>query len=175
MPISIHEGKQVGLIYHFTTSNSIKKLLNTEHMNSFGCDILTFISHNDYISTTRNFMLAAEVFNNDFPSKTYNIRITFNGDIISDIYKIHPIAGATVNTPSITNINIKRVPRSTGEYEEVICPNNKPFSLKKYVTEIYVFYRNDDDILLKDEIQKMINNSGLPIKVNGGRKFTNTN
>ena len=78
----------------------------------------------------------------------------FNGDRISDIYKIHPIAGTTVNTPSITNINIKRVPRSTGEYEEVIGPKSKPFSLKKYVTEIYVFYRNDDDILLKDEIQK---------------------
>ena len=77
------EGKQVGIIYHFTTRTNIEGILSRQDTPIGLCDILGFASHNGYFSTTRDFMLLNDPFNH-FTPKTHNIRIAFDGDKLSN-------------------------------------------------------------------------------------------
>ena len=70
------EAKQVGIVYHFTSIDAIKSLLNKKAMREIGCDILTFGSLNSHFSTTRNYYLTDNPFSS-FNTDKYSIRIAF--------------------------------------------------------------------------------------------------
>ena len=169
-----NEAKQVGTIYHFTTINALKALLNKDELSKFGCDILTFYSHNTYFSTTRNYALSTDMYNNDFPLAKYNVRIAIDGTKLSNKYKIKPIAGYILNDKDIFNHskNFGRVKRSVGEYEEVVCPlkTNKYFPLKDYIVEIQILptFNELEDI---EKLKNILKQLDVDIPINTGRKF----
>ena len=75
----IKEGKQVGNVYHFTTPMNIKSILEVGILSG----------REGYISLTRNFRLPEE--KGYFNTGEYVIRITLDGNKISDNLKIEPI------------------------------------------------------------------------------------
>jgi hypothetical protein len=158
---TVDEAKQVGIIYHFTKRDNILKLLSKEFMEKeLGCDILTFMSHNGYVSTTRNFMFTDDV-TSDFNIRTYNIRIALDGDKLSNKYKVKPINGLLDNTKDVFGVdkNHIRVPHKS-EKEEVICPinNETRFPLKDYILEIQVY---NHDNTRDEEIYNVISRLGV--------------
>lgn len=104
--IAISEGKQVGVLYHFTRLSSLISMFPDFEM----------MSHQEYISFTRNYnMMDYENFKNDFSidQEKYGInrrvRIAIDGDKLSNKFKIEPY----LDKPN-------QISRSSGEYEERI-------------------------------------------------------
>lgn len=171
---NIKEAKQVGIIYHFTTIDSIKMLLNKKKMEEYGCEILTFLSNNSHLSTTRDYMLV----NSPLPTfnvSKYNIRIAINGDKLSNKYKIKPINGLHDNSKNIfgTELNFKRVKHKSEKEEVILCPKSGSFKLKEYIEEIQI-YNHDEEASQEifNTIKDIINLEKLNIKVTRVRKWT---
>jgi hypothetical protein len=119
----IYEGKQVGLLYHFTNNESLNKILDENKMiGSFmyeenGKDIYG-------VSTTRNKNL-----NYDF--KKNNIRITLDGDKLSNNYKIKP------KDYWYRQYNIPFNPQTVDEDEEtILTPKGYIYNIKNYIISI---------------------------------------
>lgn len=117
------EGKSVGLLYHFTSKNSLEKILDTNKM------VGSFLYEDDGIelwgvSTTRNKNL-------NYDNQKNNIRITLDGDKLSYNYKIVP-------TDYWRRIyNVADNPQTIDEDEEVIMtPKGFIFNIKKYIISI---------------------------------------
>lgn len=117
------EGKSVGLLYHFTSKNSLEKILDTNKM------VGSFLYEDDGIelwgvSTTRNKNL-------NYDNQKNNIRITLDGDKLSYNYKIVP-------TDYWRRIyNVPDNPQTIDEDEEVIMtPKGFIFNIKKYIISI---------------------------------------
>lgn len=169
------ESKQVGIIYHFTTLHGLKLLSDKNRMAQFGCEIFTFVSENDHLSTTRGYFLT------DTPkpfstinSKSHPIRIAFDGDRISEKFKVRPINGREDSNSDIFGVdkNYLRVPHKS-EQEEVICPDKtKMFKMKDFILEIQIKnFDHQETLKLKQEIDKIIESEGLNIFVNIVRKW----
>ena len=160
---ALFESKQVGIIYHFTTIQGLKSLSTTD---SLGCKLFTFVSHNDHISTSRSFDITSNP-HADLNSKTHPVRIAFDGDKISNLFKVLPINGLGNTDKEIfgTNLNHLRVKHKL-EQEEVICPNNRMFELLDYILEIqinsYFFKPNELDNLVEELTIKLKDNN-IPI------------
>ena len=172
--LNVDEGKQVGVLYHFTTPDAILKIMSKQETSLGLCDILGFASHNGYISTTRDYAEVNDPFGH-FTNKTHNNRIAFDGDKLSNKYKIKPINGLIQNGVDIfgTHLNPLRV-KSKSEKEEVICPykNQKIYNLKDYVLQIMINNQdNDKSLKLKNVIQKIIDDEKLNIEVVISRKW----
>lgn len=75
----IKEQKQVGILYHFTTVDSLKSILIDEGLKN---------TTNKYISFTRNFDLLNT--SDNFRIGKHIIRFVFDGDKLSTKYKIEP-------------------------------------------------------------------------------------
>jgi len=170
----VGERKSVGIIYHFTTKKGIIKLLSPS--SEIGLDVFEFISHNGTVSTTRNFMAADNISNKytDLDLCTYHIRIAFDGDKISDKYKIRPLAGLKNNDTDIFNHdkNDNRVLRNSGESEEVVySKHTKTFKLKPYIIDIQIYNCSSRDEELYDTIKKLIDDNKLNIPVSLVRKY----
>lgn len=166
----IEEGKNIGIIYHFTRFNNMIKLLKGN--KELNLEILEFISYNGYISCSRNFAMSDDIFNNDFPLSSYNIRIAIDGTKLSNKYKIKPISGLIDNDGDIFdhNNNFKRVKRETGKSEEVLLA--KKINLKDYIKEIQIYnFHNERDIDYKNKIEYLLKQNNLNIPVNLVRKF----
>jgi len=98
----IKEAKQVGILYHFTTINNLEDILKSKGLKS---DFF------DYISFTRNFNLqkTSDYF------KDHKVRLTFDGNKLSNKYKIEPFID-----------NVGKITRKYGEYEErILWPSGK--------------------------------------------------
>lgn len=83
----LNEGKQVGLLYHYTSADGLKGILSSNRINASEEYYLGVILY--YISFTRN-----KNFHNKkqkFRVKT-NYRITLDGDKLSNKYKITPFS-----------------------------------------------------------------------------------
>lgn len=169
------EAKQVGIIYHFTTLEGLKHLTDGDNLKRLGCELFTFVSKNDHLSTTRGYFLT------DSPSPfsminsgTHPIRIAFDGDKISNKYKVKPINGLSDNDSNIFGVdkNHLRVPHKS-ETEEVICPDKtKMFQMKDFILEIQIKNnRNDESLKIKEYLEKIIKEEGLNIPVNIARKW----
>jgi len=163
---SLEESKQVGIIYHFTTLSAIQKLTDKNFMAKYGCDILTFISYNNYISTTRDFMLT----NNpllDFNNSTHPVRITLDGNKISRKYKVKPINGLQNPDSKIfgTDLNHLRV-KHKSEKEEVICPlKDNIFPLKEYIIQIdFLNSSNEDEIEIFRKVKEELSNTNILVQ-----------
>jgi len=91
----VKEAKQVGILYHFTEPRKLRSIFQRNGLVS---------NLNDYISFTRNFNLQKI---SDFHDNT--VRLVFDGDKLSNKYKIEPFLDRD------NNIN-----RHIGEFEERI-------------------------------------------------------
>jgi hypothetical protein len=121
----INESKQVGNLYHFTSQdnlNSIKK-----NGIKFEKDNLNKPNIKYSISTTRD--KTGEFV--DAYALNYNIRLTLNGDSISDKYKIIP-----VNADHIWNPNSKEDVKTGLLFEERIISNIPGFLSPQYIISI---------------------------------------
>jgi hypothetical protein len=172
----INEAKQVGIIYHFTRLKNFKLISNLEFSDDFDCEIFEFLSYNGHLSTTRDFSIISIPFG-DFHTATHPIRIAFDGDKLSDKFKIRPINGLVTNDKEIfgTNLNHLRV-KHKSEKEEVICPLKKEdsFKLKEYIVEIqinaYVLKPHEVDELVK-HLQEIFDKENLKIDITVVRKW----
>ena len=113
--------------------------------------------------------MSSEIFRNDFKiSEGYTVRISLNGNKISEKYKIKPIAVYKNNDEDIfnTNKNNLRINRDSGEFEEVVLV--KEFNIKKYIKQIDIYYHNEKSKKTFEELQ----NLGLDFPINLVRKFS---
>lgn len=135
----IDEGKQVGVIYHFTQITNLKNMLDKEVMDSIGCEIFDFLSYNTHLSTTRNFQNPRLNFD---PHK-WNVRICLDGDKLSNNWKIKPINGLINNDSDIFNKDNPRVSHKL-EREEVCLNVNGKLNIKKYIKQIDIRLPSDE-------------------------------
>ena len=119
----INEQKNVGFLYHFTNSNSLNKILEEDKMTG------SFMYEENGVefygvSTTRNKNL-------NYDKNKNNIRITLNGDKLSNNYKIMP------RDYWNREYNVPDNPQTIDEDEEVILtPKHHIFNIKTYIVSI---------------------------------------
>ncbi len=138
----IQEAKQVGTVYHFTKLENLHKMLHQS-------EPFKLESHNgETISTTRNPSLNKH--NRQFAK--HGVRITLDGDKISENHKIKPLAGLIDNEDNVFHHfhNPYRVKRSSGEHEEAILKH--PFNIKPYIKHVHIMYHRDT----ADNVEKHI-------------------
>lgn len=106
----IFEGKQVGVIYHFTSIYSLYRILSASKPNLY--------TPLNYISCTRNSNMKSK----ELRLEKQCCRITLDGDKLSHKYKIKPHFDERYTVPE--------------EREERIINNHKPIELEKYIIRI---------------------------------------
>ena len=176
----INERKQVGTIYHFTTCRNLLKLIQGN--KRLNLDAFEFVSKNGFISFTRNYNATTYHFPDSYLDYTkYTIRISFDGDKISDKFKIEPIVGFIDNDNDIFNLekNYKRVKREIGDYEEVLHSKAskgnefKSAKLLPYIKDIQIYSHDYDTSLeCKNEVDKLLKKKRIDrVNVEVVRKF----
>ena len=151
------EAKQVGTIYHFTRPETIEHLADDDWQKERGGKgAWHMVGLNGHISATRNHQLSQQVPNkrHDFNlSNGYSARIVLDGDKISEKHRIKPVAGLTDNTANIfDHRNTHRVPRSSGEHEEVIDTKGTDFfHVKPYIKQIDFVHNGHEKGHMDDE------------------------
>jgi hypothetical protein len=124
----LKEGKQVGDLFHFTTVNQFKSILD---------DNFKMYSHNGVLSCTRNASLAQNIIGDISKKKGYVVRINIDGDRLSDKYIIKPILGYQYYLDPRIKFDIGKVPKSFEEQEEMVYDKKKDYvDIKKYVKSI---------------------------------------
>jgi hypothetical protein len=121
----IKESKQVGFLYHFTDTDGLLGILNTNVLRTYH----DYDMDKDFVSFTRN-----KNYLNEPGSKgkgTQLIRLTINGDKLSNHYKISPKHNI--------NRSISKTPHGSGKYnkdefEEVVDKGIK--NIKDYILSI---------------------------------------
>ena len=179
----LFEAKQVGTIYHFTKPENIIYLIDKNRQAEYGLEIFEFFSMSGNFSTTRNASLTSDFTHPILSAKKgYSVRISLDGDKISNKYKIKPIRGLNDNDFDVFGKNKERVPLKWGEDEEVIIGNNKKkdestFKLKDYILQIDIIYlpntNKEDTHNYRDYIEQIVKQNGLSIPVNIVKKFVN--
>jgi hypothetical protein len=122
--VKIFEAKQVGFIFHFTTMENFEKILSNENL-----ELLTL---RQGASFTRNFSLPTHPMTPKAGLSIlngYRVRLTVDGDKLSDRYHITPIAGAAIDAEfdaklTDVNSNLRRMKRSSSESEELVIAKN---------------------------------------------------
>jgi hypothetical protein len=145
----ISEGKQVGVLYHFTTPQALNKLLDASYQKELHDkgDVLTFVSMFGHLSTTRNYQLSTDpeqvLKDGDLSIKRgFCVRIAFDGDRISDKFKVRPVLGLVTQHKDVFNppeTHKERVSRKEQEREEIISNKSGVFDLSKYILSIDVY------------------------------------
>ena len=135
--IFISEGKSVGIIYHYTyTQDEIKQTSGYKSVDMIDrvssiLDKGLISKRHDYISFTRNFDLKWEGQN---ITPWGAIRITVDGDSLSDRYSINPYM----------DYEFIGIERSSGENEErIIWPKFTYLPIAKYILK-FDFLKPDD-------------------------------
>jgi hypothetical protein len=163
----IKEGKQVGNIYHFTKVEALNHLISDEKQKEYGLEVFEFFARNDRFSCTRDGCLAHNILSKDINvSKGYTVRIDFDGNKISNNFKIRPINGY-INDED----NGKRIGKEYQEKEEVISmkqnlvAQGKTFKAIKYIKGI-VFQNNilNNPEFDKEFIESELNKLKIPFR-----------
>jgi hypothetical protein len=83
----LNEAKQVGLLYHYTSVDGLKNILQSNQLKS---------SEENYMGNDLNFISFTRNKNFDKKGQKFNVktdyRITLDGDKLSNRYKIKPFA-----------------------------------------------------------------------------------
>jgi hypothetical protein len=132
----LDEAKSIGIIYHFTTLESLYKLVQKRDLKDTSLVPFDFLSHNGRISCTRNYCLSASPQSPNIGTENgYTVRISLNGDAISNKYSVKPVKGLNNNDPAVFAKN--RTDRIDGdESEEVIIGKSKIYPLKAFVIQV---------------------------------------
>ena len=134
----INEAKQVGDIYHFTGIKDmdghryLMKILNSGYLKP---------NEDNQISTTRNKKVDVYPFMGDYPD--YLARLTFDGDKISNKYKIRPFLVEPQGRPAY---------KEKSEFEEQIITNGKNFPIYPYLKKVDLFVKDKEE----EEVNKVI-------------------
>lgn len=153
--ISISEGKNVGVIYHFTRWTSIENMVKYD---------FNLVSHQDYISFTRNYDLVnIKKFENDLAKQIYKeipkkscARIAIDGTKLSNKYKIQPFLDLEHG-----------VQKKDNEAEERI--KNEIVNIKDCIIQIDFLNINNEKI--QKELKELIQNKYPKIDVNFVKTF----
>ena len=139
----LNESKQVGLLYHFTYLNYIPKIFKQGIRFSPDNTELPKYKNMFYISTTRDY--SGKKFAKD---SEYVVRITLDGNKISEHYSIEPI---NVNNIWVKNMGMDLDKRSAKDvyYEERIWSSKEEYLDPKYIIKM-------DTIIPKSEIEWQI-------------------
>jgi hypothetical protein len=175
----LFEAKNVGTIYHFTKPRNLYMLLDKENQAQYGLEILEFISMNGNFSATRNSSLTSDFSHPILSVKNdYIVRISLDGDKLSNKYKIKPIRGLQDNEFDLFGSN-NRVPKEWGEDEEVVMgdklkKDSTTFKLKEYIIQIDIFNKKQKESEdLKKIIELKLKENDLTIPINIVKKFVN--
>ena len=134
----INEAKQVGDIYHFTGikdmdgNRYLMKILNSGYLKP---------NEDNQISTTRNKKVDIYPFYGHYPD--YLARLTFDGDKISNKYKIRPFLFEPQGRPAY---------KEKSEFEEQIITNGKNFPIYPYLKKVDLFVKDKEE----EEVNKVI-------------------
>ena len=129
---NLNEAKQVGDIYHFTSYENMISIINDDfNLKSFGID-----SDNSYISFTRNRNMTS-------PTIYRDVRISIDGDNLSNKYKIEPFAD--VKAGFGRNGRYRKSKDESEERVNVFKKNDK-IDIKKYIKSIDIL----DPTMLKE-------------------------
>ena len=134
----INEAKQVGDVYHFTSikdadgNKYLLKILNSGFIRP---------NEDNQISTTRNKKVDVYPFMGGYPD--YLARLTFNGDKISNQYKIRPFYHDSQGKPAYL---------AKFEFEEQIITNGKNFPIYPYLKKVDLFVKDTKE----EEVNKVI-------------------
>ncbi len=152
----LSEGKQVGTLYHFTSINSLLKLIGTN---------FKFNANNNYVSFTRDYQLPKTV-PRDSSFAFSKVRVDIDGDKISNHYKVLPILGLKdENDPDIFNNTKQRINKTVDrESETVIISKSKNYFLKDYIKGIQVKDVDVDTNIVK-HIQQYCEHNNIPLKL----------
>tara|TARA_R110002050_G_scaffold37148_4_gene92366 strand:- start:6159 stop:10673 length:4515 start_codon:yes stop_codon:yes gene_type:complete len=173
---SINEAKQVGDLYHFTLSSTLKDILNSEYIKGSSNGISSTRDKNlDVVSKFYNFKLAG----GDSQWGGLNVRITLDGDKISNNIKVTPIKDI-----SFAKTKKKKYRKkgdkwfSMDEREELIKTSKLP--LTPYVKEILIdggkglgVFNKLKEISNIDKFKHLIRFNYQP--VNSSKKSSNIN
>lgn len=131
-PAGLIEGKQVGIIYHFTKYPNFLNILDSDFK-------MTTLSGAGVVSFTRN-RFAWNVPGSDIAVMNPNVALVIDGDKLSNKYKIVPVAGAyDPASPNPFQKGISRVPKDWGEAEEaVIIPKSGSVDVSKAIKGVAI-------------------------------------
>lgn len=155
----IAEAKQVGTVYHFTTLEALYTIVTQSEPFLMGS------KNGETFSMTRNPSL---FINPHF--RECGVRITLDGDKLSEKYKVRPVAGFSYDQRGVLDVHSPepRILRSKGEAEEALI--QLPINIRKFIKHIHIFPSPNDERLYS-EIDKRLNDMGISHKY--GRAMTN--
>jgi hypothetical protein len=147
----IVEAKQVGTLYHYTKHDNLRRMLDSKHPFKMAS------MNGETISTSRNPQLP--MHDGDF--RYHNVRISLDGDKISEHHKVKPVAGLKDNSGDIFNHkHSDRVKRSSGEAEESIV--HHPFDMKPFIKHVHIIKHRDIDVDVEKHILPKLKKLGIP-------------
>lgn len=165
----IVEAKQVGNIYHFTKLENLIKMIDHDFNQQYGREIFELLSHNTHLSCTRDYCLASRPYSNDINvSKGYVVRITLDGDKMSEKYRIKPVKGLATNDSDVFNTKLNHLRTSNKESEEIVT-NKSSYKIKPYIKRIDISYVASKDMKIAEEVIKQLNSEGVIASIS--RKF----
>ena len=158
------EAKQIGTIYHFTKPENIIHLLDKNRQAEYGLEIFEFFSTSGNFSTTRNASLTSDFTHPTLSAKKgYSVRISLDGDKMSDKFIIRPIRKLNDNDFDVFGNNKKK--------------DESTFKLKDYILQIDIIYlpntNKEDAHSYSDYVKQLLKQNGLNILVNVVKKFVN--
>ena len=129
----LKEARQVGLLYHFTNSSFINNI--KEKGIKFEPDNSGFYPNQFYIAATRD--KSGEGLMKYLDYKDLNIRITLDGNKISERYKIKPINIENIwNWDEFEEEGIPVISKFAEFFEERILSNKEGYLDPKYFLNI---------------------------------------
>jgi len=135
----LSERKQVGKLYHFTTLDKLVKILK----DGLKSEALIDKDDNsrDGVSFTRNYRHAKDISHGG----VFDLRITIDGDKLSDKYKITPF-----HDREYYKYQQQSGKKVEDEMEELVT-TTKPIPIKKYILDIVTHTKKFDVI---DKLEK---------------------
>jgi len=112
----LYEAKQVGHIYHFTTPTKILDILKSGKIAK---------GNEGYVSLTRDFQLPYE--KGYFNTGEYIIRITIDGDKLSNNVKINPISDVRFSTDEREEGVLNEINSKYFKYIDILTTDNRIF------------------------------------------------
>jgi hypothetical protein len=150
----LNEGKQVGDIYHFTTIEGLSGILN---------DGFIYANDEGQVSTTRNKNVQTSIFMGyEGEEGDPKARLKFDGDKISNKYKIRPSLYDEDTPPE------ERDPAYMikSEFEEQIVTNGEDFPVFPYLKEVTIFTGGEEiDEEIMSEIEDILNEKNIPYEI----------
>ena len=144
----LFEGKQVGDVYHFTPLSNLKNILLTRFL---------YPNDENQISVTRRSNMSTRDFQ-DMKNASI-LRITLDGDKISNKYKIRSFAfGADENDPEDLG-------------EEQIIVNGEKFNFVPYLKRIDIFLNKKSEV--NNKLIEFLEKANIPYKIYQGTPISN--